>query len=60
MIWIYLLIAIVTLLVVRKAYRRYKVRKVAKEIWRDHGQDWDQSHRPSTFTLDYFMRHGAM
>jgi len=37
MIWIYLSIAIVAFLVVRKSYRRYKVRKVAKEIWRDHG-----------------------
>jgi len=60
MFWIYLSIGIVALLVVRKSYRRYKVRKVAKEIWRDHGQDWDQSQKPSTFTLDYFMRHGAM
>ena len=62
MFWICLSIGIVTLLVVRKAYLRYKARKVAKEIWRDYGQEWDQSLEPkaSYFGLDYFIRIGMI
>jgi hypothetical protein len=67
MILIYVLIGIVAFLVVRKAYRRYKVRKVARGIWRDYGQDWDQNfriadkpHQTLYFRLDYFMRHEAI